>query len=256
MKLILLPGWHEATDHMRIFINGRHGLPGLAQLGYDCVVYDGGKGTLRHRIEHFADFLTSFRSNRRGVPIGTFGYSAGGVIARGFLRAFPKRAGEIAASFQLAVPNAGVVTDELNTLLHVLKIDDAVIEDLDIESPFMRWLNAVPGHWQHEPGTKHKYWRLDGIPWIAPPGARILNLVGRMPRYRDRSDGIVQVESATLNDHLPSRYVDGVHANHLNLSGMRNTLATVFRQWQCTDDHWVEVVREAHRFFAAEQAHR
>jgi len=235
---------------MRVFIDGRHGYPGLASLGYDCVVYDGGRGSLRTRIEQFADFMSGFRRASRGVPAGTFGYSAGGIIARGFLRAFPERASEIAATFQLAVPNAGVVTDEVAAMLRAFGIEDDVIEDLDIQSPFMAWLNGAPGYWIHDPSAVNKIWRYAGVPWTAPPGMPILNIVGRMTRYRGRGDGIVLVESATLTDFLPHRYVDGRHANHLNLSGMRNLVTTIFRRWRCTDEYWRLAVAQAHSFFS------
>jgi pimeloyl-ACP methyl ester carboxylesterase len=250
VRLVLLPGWNEGADDMRIFIDGRHRHPGLAQFGYDCVVYDGGHGSLRSRVEQFADFLTGFRRTRGG-PLGTFGYSAGGVIARAFLRAYPERAGEIGAMFQVGVPNAGVVTDRVAAIMHALGIEDDVIEDLDIESPFMAWLNGCPGSWQHVRGVPTKVWRFAGVPWTAPPGIPLFNIVGRMRRYGYRDDGLVMVESATLTDFVRHRFVDGPHANHLNLSGMSNLFTTVFRRWWSTDDYWRLAVREAHDFFGA-----
>ncbi|MGA2395985.1 MAG: hypothetical protein ABSH03_21815 [Candidatus Lustribacter sp.] len=32
MKIVLLPGWHEKSDVMRTFIDGRNGIDGLAGL--------------------------------------------------------------------------------------------------------------------------------------------------------------------------------------------------------------------------------
>src|SRR5262249_49930611 len=115
------------------------------QRGFDCRTFGDGTGSLRERIEQFAGFLSRLRAEDPS-PAGTFGYSAGGLVTRGFLRAYPDRCGEIAGAFQVGVPNAGVVTDDLGGLLRALRISDDVIEDLDVESPFMRWLNGTLGH--------------------------------------------------------------------------------------------------------------
>jgi hypothetical protein len=96
-----------------------------------------------------------------------------------------------------------------------------------------------------------KVWRFAGVPWIAPPGIPLYNLVGRMRRYGYRDDGLVMVESATLTDFVRHRFLDGPHANHLNLSGMRNLFTTVFRRWGCNDEYWRLAVTEAHGFFGA-----
>jgi pimeloyl-ACP methyl ester carboxylesterase len=250
VKLVLIPGWNEAAGRMRLLVEGRRGLPGLASAGFDCSLFDIGSGSLTQRVEQFAAFLSGLRAASASAPVGVLGYSAGGVIARGFLREHPERAHEIAATLQLAAPNAGIVTDDLGGLLRGIRMSGDVIEDLDIESDFMRRLNGVGGHWETVPGTRDKTWKLDGEPWVAPPGARICNIAGRMPRYENRSDGIVLVESATLNDRLTHVFIDGRQANHLNLSGVSNLVTTLFRRWRADDAYWPRVVDEARRFFS------
>jgi len=88
---------------MRTFIDGRHGIDGLAAYGFDCTVFPGGRDALRDRIDRFAQFLDGLKQREPGAfPIATIGYSAGGLVNRGFLRAYPERVGEIAATIQIA----------------------------------------------------------------------------------------------------------------------------------------------------------
>ncbi len=232
---------------MRILIDGRRGKPGFAQAGFECAVFSEGEGGLRERIDQFASFLAGM--NAAGEKIATFGYSAGGLVTRGFLRAYPERVHEIAATFQVGAPNAGLVTDDVGHTLRLLRFSGDVIDDLDIESDFMAWLNGTRGHWEDTPdGQKH--WRLDAPPWVAPEGAPILNLVGRPPRYAGNSDGVVLVESATLDGALPYEYVDVPSANHLNLCGLSNLFMLLFRRWLADDRVWPVVVERATTFFA------
>jgi hypothetical protein len=53
------------------------------------------------------------------------------LINRGFLRAYPNRANEIAATVQLGTPNWGVITDNIALLLNGLHVSQSVIADLD-----------------------------------------------------------------------------------------------------------------------------
>jgi pimeloyl-ACP methyl ester carboxylesterase len=247
VKLVLIPGWNEAADDLRLLVDGRRGKPGFAQAGFDCVFFSDGEGGLRRRIDQFAAFLTTQRS--RGERVAVFGYSAGGLVARGFLRAYPDRAGELAAIFQVGAPNAGLVTDDVGHTLRLLRFSGDVIDDLDIESDFIKWLNNTPGHWEKdEDGRKH--WRLDRRPWIAPSGASILNLVGRPPRYAGDSDGVVLVESATLGGILAHESIDAPTANHLNLCGLTNVFMVLFRRWIGNDLVWPTAVERATKFFA------
>jgi hypothetical protein len=235
---------------MRIFVEGRHGLPGLAARGFDCAIFDGGSGSLRDRIDQCFQFIAGWRASApRGEDVALFGYSAGGLVARGLVRAHRDlRAGAI---FQLAAPNAGIVTDDAGGLLRRIHFDRSVIEDLDMESAFMTWLNGTSGHWEPEPHGRGRRWKLDKKPWVIDDGVPILNLVGRVPRYRNQSDGVVVVESATLGDALPHAFIDGKGANHLNLSGAWNALTLCLRGWRSDDRLWPQAVEAAAGFFAA-----
>ena len=244
---MLIPGWNEGADDMRVFVNGRNGKPGFAARGFECAIFDGGKDSLTDRIDQLAQFIAGLRAaSHDDAPIALFGYSAGGVIARGLLRARRTDA-RIAAIFQLAAPNAGLATDDLAALLHRLHFSKSSIEDLDLDSEFMRWLNGTSGRWERDGGSK--IWRLDNRPWVCDDGVPIVNLAGRVPHYRYRSDGVVLTESATLDEHVPHQFVDDRRANHLNLSGTWNPLTLVLRRWLWDDRIWPRAVDAATAFF-------
>jgi pimeloyl-ACP methyl ester carboxylesterase len=248
MRVVLIPGWNEGADGMQVFMHGRHGIPGLAALGFTCKTFDGGKGTLRDRIDQLAQFVAGFQSNDPGeTPPALFGYSAGALTARGLLRAYPNA--NVAAIFQLAGPNAGIVTDDSPGLLRRIHFARDVLEDLDIESSFMRWLNQTGGHWETDSRTRQKVWTLDKKPWIGSEKIPIFNLIGRVPRYHNQSDGIVRVESASLDGHLPCDFVDGKNANHLNVGGTWNPLTLLLRGWRSDDACWPRGVAEAAKLF-------
>jgi hypothetical protein len=67
-------------------------------------------------------------------------------------------------------PNWGLVTDNVALLLNAMHLSRSVIADIDIESPFMAWLNDTPGHWEPIPGSDQKRWVLDRPPTIGPAG--------------------------------------------------------------------------------------
>lgn len=114
-SVVLIPGWNESVAQMRVFVEGRHSLPGLAARGFDCAIFDGGSGSLRDRIDQCFQFIAGRQASApRGEDVALFGYSAGGLIARGLLRAHPDV--RVGAIFQLAAPNAGIVTDDAGGL--------------------------------------------------------------------------------------------------------------------------------------------
>jgi pimeloyl-ACP methyl ester carboxylesterase len=249
MRVVLLPGWNEGADGMRLFAEGRHGRQGLAAAGFDCRLFDGGKGPLRDRIEQLAQFLAGLQSqdsDESGVTL--FGYSVGGLIARALLRTYPRSA--IAAIFQLAAPHAGIVTNDLRGLLRRIHFDRDVLEDLDIESSFMHWLNQTGGHWDSDPTTLEKRWKLDKKPWVISANVPIFNLIGRVPRYRNNSDGVVRVESASLNGLIRHHVIAAENANHLNLGATWNPLTLLLRGWRRDDALWPRAVAEATRLFS------
>jgi hypothetical protein len=254
MRLVLIPGWNEAGKHMATFAYGRHDLDGLNAFGFDCSIFPDGREGLRERIDRFAAFLDVLREREPDAfPVSTLGYSAGGLINRGFLRAYPERAGEIAATVQVAAPNTGLITNYAAATLRFAGLPVHVLRDMDVESPFLRWLNGVGGHWETDPDNRRKQrWYLSGEPWVAPPGHRIVQIGGRMPRYHSQSDGVVMVESASLDGAMPTTWVDGDEANHLNLGAVENLFATIFRRFKHDDRVWPRVIELCARFLRSE----
>lgn len=153
----------------------------------------------------------------------------------------------MAAIVQVGAPNAGITTDNLAGALHRIHFSSSEIEDLDFDSPFMRWLNGTGGRWTHN-AAGEAVWNLDRRPWVCA-GVPIVNIAGRMPRYRNRSDGVVLEESASLGGHLRHGFIDDARANHLNLSGASNPATLVLRRWGADDRVWPIVVGGAATFF-------
>ncbi len=120
---------------------------------------------MRDRIDLCNQYLAGLReADVAGtpLPVALFGYSAGGLIRRGILRAYPQT--PISAIFQFAAPNAGIVADDPKTLLRRIHFDRDVLEDLQVDSPFMAWLNDTPGHWDFNVKRRRERWRLDKKP--------------------------------------------------------------------------------------------
>jgi pimeloyl-ACP methyl ester carboxylesterase len=250
VRLVLIPGWNEGANDLRVLIDGRGPLPGFTQRGFDCRIFSDGHGGLGDRAEQFEDYINRMKAFEPDVfPIVTLGYSAGGLVTRAHLRAYPERSADIAATCQVGTPNYGIVTDEAAMLLGLLRVSHNVIQDLDVASDFMTWLNMTSGHWEPIRGSRHKRFQQEHEPWIAPAGARILNIVGRMPHHTPFGDGVVFAESASLEGRLPNRTIDDRNANHLNLTGMWNMLTLVLRQWHGDDRLWPQVVGYATAFF-------
>ena len=254
MRVVLIAGWNEAAKYMRTLIDGRHGKEGLAGLGFDCTVFPDAHDSLRARVDRFASFLDAmYIREPDAFPIATLGYSAGGLVNRGFLRAYPHRANEIAATVQIAAPNGGLVTRHVAMTLKLAFIPNHVLFDMDAESDFMYWLNGTGGHWvQDWDNPKKKRWLVNDDAWVAPPGHRILQIGGRMPKYRCASDGVVMVESASLQDRLPTHWIDDDRANHLNLGAVWNPLAFIARGFGSDDEIWPRCVALTAKFLRNE----
>jgi pimeloyl-ACP methyl ester carboxylesterase len=251
MKVVLVPGWHENSDVMRTFIDGRHGVDGLAAYGFDCTIFPGGRDALRPRIDRFAQFLDGLKLREPGgFPVATIGYSAGGLVNRGFLRAYPERAGEIAATIQIAAPNTGLISNYIANLLKLMWIPHRVIDDLDVASPFLQWLNGCSGTWVPTANPKKKRWKLDGMPWTVPEGHRTLAIAGRLAK--EESDGVIRVDSATLEHHLPEYILADSMANHLNLGAVFDIVAFLGRGFRADDRIWHREVEIIARFLRGE----
>ena len=257
MRIVLLPGWNEHADKMRTFADGRHGIAGLNAYGHTCEMFaDDTDDRLRDRIDRFAAFLDALRAREgdAAFPVATVGYSLGGLINRGFLRAYPERAHEIAATIQIAAPNGGLIA---NYAAHTLRFAGAptkMLDDLDVAAPAMTWLNGTSGHWIPDPDNPRKQrWKLDAQPWVAPEGHRVLHVIGRMPKYNSQSDGVVMVESATLDGAMACDAIDDDAANHLNLGATSNLIATLVRRFRHDDSVWPQCVALIVGFLAAER---
>jgi pimeloyl-ACP methyl ester carboxylesterase len=251
MKVVLLPGWHENSDVMRTFIDGRHGKDGLAAFGFDCTIFPGGRDALRPRIDRFAQFLDSLKMREPDAfPVATIGYSAGGLINRGFLRAYPERAGEIAATIQIGAPNCGLISNYIANLLKLMWIPHRVINDLDVASDFLVWLNDTGGSWVPTNDPKKKRWKLDRRPWSVPEGHRALAIAGRLPN--EDSDGVILIDSATLEHHLTEAIVADPMANHLNLGAVFDIVALIGKGFRSDDRIWTREVDIIARFLRGE----
>lgn len=254
MRVILIAGWNEAAKYMRTFIDGRHGIDGLSGYGFDCTVFPDQHDSLRDRVDRFAAFLDAMHIREpEAFPVATLGYSAGGLVNRGFLRAYPHRVNEIAATVQIAAPNGGLLTRYAAMTLKLAFIPNHVLFDMDVQSDFMRWLNNAGGRWVPDwDNPRKKRWVVDDDAWIAPPGHRILQIGGRMPKYHCQSDGVVMVESASLHDRLPTTWIDDDHANHLDLGAVWNPLAFIARGFRSDDRIWPRCVELTAKFLRSE----
>ena len=251
MKVVLVPGWHENSDVMRTFIDGRHGIDGLAAYGFDCTVFPGGRDALRPRIDRFAQFLDGLKLREPDAfPVATIGYSAGGLVNRGFLRAYPERAGEIAATVQIAAPNCGLISNYIANLLKLMWIPHAVINDLDVASPFLTWLNETSGTWIPTENPKKQRWKLSRRPWTVPDGHRALAIAGRLAK--EDSDGVILLDSATLEHQLPEVIIADSMANHLNLGAVFDIVAFLGRGFRADDVIWHREVEIIARFLRGE----
>jgi hypothetical protein len=254
MRVILIPGWNEQSKLMRTFSEGRNGKDGLASFGYDCSIFPDGDEPLRQRIDRFAMYLDRLHAREPSAfPVATVGYSAGALINRGFLRAYPHRADEIAATVQIAGPNAGLVTNYAVATLRLARMPVHVLADMDVSAPFMTWLNGTSGVWVTDPDNPKKMrWKLTGEPWVMPDGHPFLHVIGRMPKYGLQSDGVVMIESATMDGAMPIVSIDDDEANHLNLGAASNFFASVFRGFRSNDAVWPRVVEQIARFLRKE----
>jgi len=251
VKVVLLPGWHENSDVMRTFIDGRRGVDGLAAYGFDCTIFPGGSDALRPRIDRFAQFLDGLKLREpNAFPVATIGYSAGALVNRGFLRAYPERIGEIAATIQIAGPNCGLVSNYIANLLKLMWIPHRVIDDLDVASEFLTWLNETSGTWIPTGNPKKKRWKLNRRPWTVPEGHRALAIAGRLAK--EESDGVILLDSATLEHQLPEVIIADAMANHLNLGAVFDIVAFLGRGFRADDVIWHREVEIIARFLRGE----
>jgi len=250
----MVPGYNEPPLHFEILQKGRGAIAGLEAHGFQCLTFPPQADDLRDRIDRFADHLAQLRSAGHPFPISTVGYSLGGLVVRGFLRAYPQRANEVSHTIMIAAPNWGVTTLEMPHLTRMLRIPDQAMGDMDVHSEFMRWLNGTSGHWKFVHDRRRRIWELDAEPIVAPPGAAMLAIVGLIPQRGGDNDGLVWADSATLGGRIAAHYIIGPHCNHMNLIGHFDILIMLAKGFLRNDRVWPLTLRAMLGFLGVEDA--
>ncbi len=250
--MLMVPGFDEPSEDLETLANGRNGIPGLRSYGFDCVTLPRCYEKLRFRIERLAECVEDLRAQEKQFPITIVGYSLGGLVARGFLRAYPQLASGIESVIMIGTPNMGVALNYLPYLVHFLRIPDLAIDDLSHESDFLAWLNGTGGHWERDPRTRSDVWTLDRDPWLVPEGTRAFVVAGILtPRYGGTGDGVVEGNSASMGSRFATHYVIGPHCNHMNLIGHFDPVIFAWTGFIVNDLVWPHTLRAILRFTGA-----
>jgi len=255
--IVIVPGFNEPDSDLSTLSDGRRGKPGLEARGYDCRMVPVSESTLSERIDKFAAFLDDLK-REVAFPIVSLGYSLGGLVTRGFLRRYPERAAEMLHTTTLGTPHWGMTVDILPMLTAFIHLKDRAVEELDLRSDFMRWLNGTGGHWEGR--GKDRNWILDAEPWLSPPECCVFSIYGTVPHFGGDNDGIVWKDSATLGGRIRCSEIGSERANHLNLIGAWNPLVLLIKGFTFDDKVWSEAVArvadhiETHKVVAAKAA--
>jgi pimeloyl-ACP methyl ester carboxylesterase len=241
--MVLVPGYNEPPDHLDLIRHGRRGIPGIESAGFACLTFGAKNDRLRDRIDRFAGFLEDVERNRPESRITLLGYSLGGLVVRGYLLAYPEQAKRVAGSIAISTPNWGVLEASIPNLTRTLRIPDESLEDMELDSDFMRWLNGTGGHWVDE-GDGKRHWTLDSEPRVVPPHARYRLVMGVIPRRGNDNDGLVWKDSATLGGRIPGHFISDPHANHMNVIGHFDPVIFALKGFWSDDRIWPQVVRE------------
>lgn len=238
--IVIVPGYNEPNNDMLTLSEGRRKLPGLRARGYACQLFPQYEDDLSDRIGKFAGFLDDLKAGGTHFPVTTLGYSLGGLVIRGFLRRHPERAPEIAHTITLGTPHWGLTVDMMPMLTSFLRLGDKAMDELDVDSPFMTWLNGTSGHWVEN--ARQKDWVLETEPWLAPPDSCVFSIYGVVPHFGGDNDGIVWKDSATLAGRIRSRELKSERANHLNLIGAWNIGTTLIKGFLYDDLVWPQAI--------------
>jgi pimeloyl-ACP methyl ester carboxylesterase len=252
--LLLVPGFDEPSEDLETLAAGRHGLPGLRAHGFECIIVPRCFEKLRERVERLAEYVEDLRAQGHSMPMTLVGYSLGGLVARGFLRAYPRQARLVESTITIGTPNFGVVTHMLPQLVRLFRIPDRAIDDLSHESDYLAWLNGTPGHWERDPRTRANVWVLDREPWLGPENPRTFAIAGLLTTRRSASDGVVGGDSASLGSRLPTHYVIGPNCNHMNLIGHFDPVVFMWTAFLANDLVWPHTLRAILRFTGAKLA--
>ncbi|MDQ2680550.1 MAG: putative lipase [Candidatus Eremiobacteraeota bacterium] len=234
--ILMVPGYNEPPAHFEILKDGKDGIVGLEELGYRCPTFPQQEDELRERIDRFADHLLQLRSDGHSFPIVTLGYSLGGLIVRGFLRAYPDRAHEISHTIMVATPNWGLVTLAMPFLTRFLRMPYRSMQEMNLNSDFMQWLNKSTGRWVHTHDKRNKIWVLDHEPWVGHDNVLIIQ--GLIPSRGGDNDGLVWADSSTLGSRIPAHYIIGPHCNHMNIIGHYDPLMMLSKGFLSNDAVW------------------
>jgi len=238
--IVIVPGYNERNSDMLTLSEGRRGRPGLRARGYACQLFPQFEDDLTDRIGKFAGFLDNLKAGGTTFPIITLGYSLGGLVTRGFLRRYPERAHEVSHTITLGAPHWGLTADMMPMLTAFLRLGDKAMDELDLNSPFMQWLNGTSGHWVEN--DRQRDWVLETEPWIAPPDSCVFSIYGAVPHFDGDNDGIVWKDSATLGGRIRSREIQSERANHLNLIGAWNIGTTLIKGFLYDDLVWPQAI--------------
>ena len=245
--ILLIPGWHEKAHDLRTITHGRLPLPGLAARGFDPKTFElEPDESLPERIDRFAAYIRDLKSREPWrFPLALFGYSMGGIVARGLLQRHPELVPDITHCAILATPNWGLPMNEVPVIARWIGLPWRELFDIDPSREFVPALNRCHGEWSDVDGTR--VWMPDCEPWIAPASVKMLAIAGIVPRFAD-GDGLVTVDSATMGGRIPSITITDRHANHLNVTGETDTIATIVRGFQRSDRVWPQVLDAFSRF--------
>ncbi|MEO6913638.1 MAG: hypothetical protein ABI182_06420 [Candidatus Baltobacteraceae bacterium] len=241
--ILMVPGYNEPPAHFEVLQYGEDGTRGLEAHGYTCLTFPQQEDELRERIDRFAQHLTKMRSEGHPFPIAALGYSLGGLIVRGFLRAYPDRTHEISHAIMIATPNWGVVTLAMPYLTWFLRLPHQSMAEMGLNSNFMRWLNKTGGRWEKTHDKRNRIWVLDSEPWIAEAHNKVLVIQGLIPARGGDNDGLVWADSSTLGSRIPAHYIIGPHCNHMNIIGHFDTMMMLSKGFLANDAVWPQTLK-------------
>ena len=166
--------------------------------------------SLPERIDRFADYIRDHKAREPGrFPLSLFGYSLGGIVARGLLHRHANLIPAISHIALLATPNWEYRWRISPAFARVVGLPWRELYNIDPKSEFVPTLNRCHGTWSDRDDTR--IWVHDREPWIAPPSVKLLAIAGIVPRCGD-GDGLVTVDSATMGGRIPSIVITDRHA--------------------------------------------
>lgn len=250
--VLLIPGWHEKAHDLRTITHGRPPLPGLAARGFDPITFELRQESLPERIDRFARFVRELKLREPDrFPAILVGYSMGGIVVRGLFRRHPDLVADFTHVVALATPNWGLHLSVIPAVARVIGLPWRELYNIDPEHSFVPWLNGCDGKPERR-GLQH-ICKMDCEPWVAPAGVKMLAIAGVVQRFKD-GDGLVTTDSATMGGRIPSVIISDPHANHLNVTGETDFVATLVRGFLRSDGVWPRVIDAICAFVGGSQS--